>query len=479
MTPRVYRNHVSVVASNLLTAAIILVLATSSMLGNPEVPIIQVIVLYSIILLVAVPLTIVWWWRTTYTFTETEINIRVDTVFKRDKHISYSRLASVNVRRSVMDVLFGTSTLTFNVNSSVNSTEPEGSLRLRRAEADALREELSLRIFRTEMKVEEDLGMESLIRVSNLDVVLHGMIGKPTYMLLFSSLMLVYAVAMLFLDNSGGFFTAAMLFVLSELVPMVRIILRYYNYRVYRNGDTITVESGLISQYRSSFNINRVNSVRIRQPLIARMIGRSTLEAEVVGMANGETSPILCPLKRSSEVRDLARILMPEYVFDCVGVLQPRSALVPMVVTQGLLSLAVVSVVAALSICCVPDDAPPLVRPTLVVAGFSVPVLLLLHIPLAQRNRSIAFGGDTFMFVYGSYDLKTEFMLYDKIQTVRVSAGPVQRATGTSKCTVGMMSSAGVTSVTSGLFDHAELDEVSDRIVGRIRDGSYDYRRYV
>lgn len=477
--PRVYRNHVSVVVSNLLTAVIILVLATSGMLGDPEVPIAQVIVLYSIVFLIAVPLSIVWWWRTTYTFTETEINIRVDTVFKRDKHISYSRLASVNVRRSVVDVVFGTSTLMFNVNSSVNSTEPEGSLRLRRAEADALREELSMRIFRTEMKVEEDLEVESLIDVSNLDVILHGVIGKPTYMLLFSSLMLIYAVAMLFLDNSGGFLTALMLFVLSELVPMARIILRYYNYRVYRNGDTITVESGLISQYRSSFNVNRVNSVRIRQPLIARLIGRSTLEAEVVGMANGESSPILCPLKRSSEVLDLARVLMPEYVFDQDGTRQPRSALIPMAVTQGLLSLAVVSTVIVLSMYCVPDDASSLVHPTLVSAGVLIPVLLLLHIPLAQRSRSIAFGGDTFMFVYGSYDLKTEFMLYDKIQTVRISAGPVQRVTGTSKCTVGMMSSSGVTSVTSGLFDRVVLDAVSDRVVGRIRDGSYDYRRYV
>ncbi|MDO5862580.1 MAG: PH domain-containing protein, partial [Thermoplasmata archaeon] len=377
-----------------------------------------------------------------------------------------------------------TSTLMFNVNSGVNATVSEATLVLKRDEADALRDRLSSMIFHKEVTVEEDREIETLVEVSNLDIILHATLAQPTYQAIFGLVMLVYAILSLFQENSGGFLSAVVLFAITEAIPFIQVILKYANYRLYRVGDTVTVESGLLSTSRRSFRTNKVNSVRVREPMLARIIGKATLDAEVVGLAGGEGVPILCPLKKKAVVEDLANKLVPELVFEPEPEHQPARAIYPMIITDAVVSVISIAIGVWLFL---NVNSRPDVNSFAETLLLLVEALFIVGIPLYrfggsllhQRQRMFAMGTESFMFVSGAFDMSTEYVSFDKVQIAAVRAGPLQRRFGLATCRVSQLSSVGFRSVESGLFPPEDLEAVPDEVMARIRDGRYDYRRYL
>lgn len=486
----VLRNHPTVILSNLITAAIVIAFVVVINIGNikPESGEIEIQWWYLLPAIgVFLFITFIFWrrWKlTTFTFNDNEIYVKRDTIFKSEVHIQYPKLASVNVRRNLFHHLFGTTQLLFNVNSSVNSNRAEASITLKSDEADWLRESISSRIFKREMVMEEEKVHETLVQISNFDVILHGLFGQPTVQSIIGLIALAYSIFTLRTGNGAGSIVAIILFLFTTIGPWIRTILRYYNYRIYRVDDTITVESGLISNYRSSFNIKKVNSVRIRQPLLARFMGKAVLEAEVVGLADKEGLPLLCPLKGKDVVLDLSRQLVPEFLFECDRHSQPKMAAVPTVMYKVLLSAVLVAIGAAAFLFMEHNGyEEDFVRYgtyiLCAVCAIVLPLLLIIHGLLAQGNREFAMGEETFMMIIGAYDRETDFIRYDKVQISVVSAGPVQRRYGVAQCTVSLMSSAGARNLKSGIFLREELDKVPEEVMARIRDGRYDYRKYL
>ena len=466
---RVFRNHPSVIVSYLLTAAIVMiVLVFLSLREYAWDNKFETIIIVALVMLATLGWAYFFWKRTFYVFEDSEIHVTRDAIYKMDKHIQYTRLASVGVKRDLVNRIFGTSTLIFNVNSSMNAASAEATLVLKKQMADRLRDQLNSMIFEKQVTVEQELvECQTLVRVSNADIVLHAILGQPTWQALFGLLMLFYAVVMLFAESSGGFLTAIVLFGIGEVLPFISVILKYYNYRIYRVGDTVTVESGLITSQRRSFKVNKINSVRIREPLLARLFHKAMLEAEVVGMADEDNNnaPVLCPLKGRKDVEDVLNRLLPELVFESAPERQPRRALVPMLIAETYLVGESETLTLA-------------VRATELFAAVVVPILIFGRSGMAQRHRTFDTGKDSFMFVYGGYDICTEFINYDKVQFTRVTSGPLQRPFGLAQCTVNMMSSVGFKEITSGLFEPDE-ERVADEVNARIADGRYDYRRYL
>ncbi len=163
----VYRNHYSYVIQNLvsliLTLGLILLI---NYFSNRDEGFVLVGWSYAIIILV-VGLMFVYirmWILTTYTFGPTELYVFRNTYFKKETKIQYSKMASVNVRRTIVNRIFGSTTLLFNVNSSVNSNNAEATLVLKSDEADKLREIISSRIFNKEMEVKIEQQLDSMVR---------------------------------------------------------------------------------------------------------------------------------------------------------------------------------------------------------------------------------------------------------------------------------------------------------------------------
>lgn len=424
------------------------------------------------------------WRRTLVCFDDTEMRYVRNTVLSRtDKTIPYTRLASIGVSRTIFDRLFGTTVLNFNVNSSVNSAVPEVTLTLNRAIADRLRDDLNRKVFVKADTVEDEAGAESLVNVSNSDILVHAILSQSTAQLLGGAFFFLYSIYSVFNGSSGGLVASLVMLVASSVFPMISSVLSYCNYRLYRIGDTITVESGLLSTYRTSFKISKINTVRIRRPLIARLFGMATLEAEVVGLGtagSGSETPLLCPLKPIGEVRDLMRTLVPEISFDAEPASQSRRAIPSLLLIAIFASAVSVLIAYAANGFIATSDAvdAALLRIVVLILGLGIPAVAFIWVAAAYRVRTFDAGDASFMVTTGSFDICEHYVLYDKIQFASVISGPIQRRMGLSELRVNILSSSGQLSIDTGMFEPKDLEHVMDEVLGRIADGRYDYRRY-
>lgn len=432
------------------------------------------------------------WNLTTIRFNEAEIVVERDTLFKMKKTLPYAKIASVNVNRGIINRLFGTSKLQININSGSTALVPEAVLTFREDMADELRSAILERLHDGEAVPDEDEAAESLVSFSPADVIVHGLFSVPTYQTLFGSIFLVYSAVELYTSAGAGFLgdsralISLLIFVALQIAPAVSLIFRYYNYRVYRRGETIYLQHGLLRTYKTSFDVSRVNAVRVKSTLAARLLHRSWIEAEVVGLASGtgeSLRPVLCLLKDDATQQRLLEELVPEFVYDrnpekqpkeAKGVLLVRAAIASFALALAMIypSLYVYREAAALA------GAAGVVLPRVLPLATALAVLAIFCATwVSYRITEFDAGRDLFTFVNGAVDRETVVMNYDRVQMVHVTQGPVARLFGVARARVHLLSSTGGTSISSGYFPASRLRAIGETVMERIASGEYDWRK--
>lgn len=401
------------------------------------------------------------WRRTTVQFGETDVVVERDTLFKLKKTIPYHRVASVNVNRGIANRLFGTSRLLININSGTNAMIPEAVLTFDRDTAERLQTRVS-RHLHDEVDSADEEELPAAFTLG--DVVIHGLFSVSTYQAILGSIFLAYSIFEISASTSegvgagGGAMISLMAFVGILIMPMISLMLRYYDYRVYRRGDTIYLQHGLVRTYKTSFPISRINAIRVKSTLPARLLGRSCIEAEVVGLiSEGEkgSNPVLCLLKDDAVQQRVLRELVPEFVYERRPNKQPLGA-------KRVLQTKVV--VASLAVLI----ATAMIGGALTVIAVLVVVAMVYAMQVSYRITEFDAGGELFSFVNGAVDRETVIMNYDKVQMVWITQGPIARIFGVSRGSVYMLSSTGSSSITSGYFPESLLNSINKIVMGRI-----------
>ena len=431
--------------------------------------------------------------HTVFTFDGNKLTVSGKFVSRNKSEIQYSRMASVGITRGILDRLLGVSTLTFNVNSGVNSSAPDATLCIEKEEAERLRTYLNGVIFG--MRQEDappqetaddarmpDAGVrrESLVKVTNREIIVHSFLSQSSPQLLLALALIVWGAWSALSESVGGGYIALYLFVLEEVIPMISVCCRYYNYRIERAGDTVVVEYGMFTQKTVSFRENKVNSVRMRSPAFARALGLCTLEAEVVGTANGngdDAVPLLCPMKKREDVLALLEKALPGFASQAGTVPQPKAGK-HICILYWSVAAALFAAAAGISWYLLDDSeysmlALPAAAVLLLSAAGSAAYGLC-----AAGLRAFASDGSIFVFVTGGFDRSETRFNYDKVQSVDILAGPMERRNGVCRCSVRMLSARGFSTVTSGRFSEEDLRAVPGTVMARILDGRYDWRRY-
>ena len=428
------------------------------------------------------------WKRTTIQFNETDIVIERDTLFQKKTTLPYTKMASVNVNRDIPNRLLGTSKVLININSGTSAMVPEAVLTFRRDVAERLRSDMSQRLDDRITAPDGEEEIESLVAFTPFDVVLHGLLSVSTYQTILGSVFLIYSISEISVSMAtgvqagGGAMFSLLMFATVQVAPSISLIFRYYNYKIYRRGDTVYLQHGLIRTYKASFNISKINAIRIKSPFAARLLGKSCIEAEVVGLASegGEHSrPVLCLLKDDATQERVLRELVPEFVYERKAGRQPENGRYVLLIRAVLLSL----MVSVPSVCGY--------RAVAVIAGapgtvlwYMLPLLAVLAVLVILYSAQIAYritafdaGKDLFVFVNGPIDRETIVMNYDKVQMVWITQGPIARIFGLFRGSVYMLSSIGSSSVTSGYFPRNRLESINETVMARIARGRCGHHR--
>ncbi len=427
------------------------------------------------------------WSRTTVRFNATDVVVERNTLFKTKKTLPYAKMASVNINRGVLNRVFRTARLQININSGSGATVPEAVLTFREDLAEEIRAGMAERLYGSE-NVLEDEPAEPPVTFSPADVIVHGLFSVSTYQTVSGFAFLAYSVFQLYTSAGvgGGALVSLLMFVVVQVAPSVSLISHYYNYRVYRRGDTIYLEHGLIRTYKTSFAASRINAVRVKRTLAARLLGRSCIEVEVVGLASGSGEslrPVLCLLKDDATQQRLLAEIVPEFVYEGVREKQPSGAKGVLRVRAAVASFALALAMIYPSIAVYHATAPlPGIAET--VLPFALPLataaaVLVIWYATSVSYRITEFGtdGDLFTFVNGAVDRETVVMNYDRVQMVRITEGPVARFFGVARGKVYLLSAIGGASVGSGYFAGSRLAAIGEIAMARIASGEYDYRK--
>lgn len=453
--------------------------------------------LFSSILFFGIVLSALWisywrWKKTMITFKDTEITVFRDTVFKKEVRIAYTKIASTNVNRGIINRLTNTSKLMININSRVNTYVPELTLTFDVLMTDRIRANLSQKMYHTNTLPADEDNIPSIVTITTKDVILHSFLSQPTASALFG-------IAMFFIGiyemstNTGDFGTgliAIFFAAISYVIPVVAMIFHYFNYKIYRVGDTIYLSHGLIRTYHKSFKVTKINAVRLRSPLIPRLMGRYMLDAEVVGLAIGgnddgsNIAPLLCPMKDRKTIDWVMGSIVPEFIYDVELEHQPKAAAKPIFIRAALWSVISV-IIAGVSY----DSISRIIIGEDVIIGYiaigavvvSTIIVLGIFMNGIWSRKVVKYGrsADLFTFVVGIIDRKITTMSYDKVQMAKVESGPFSRPYGLAKCNISLLSSMGSQNIYSGYFDVEDLEAISEEVIARVKDGRYNYRKYL
>ncbi|EFL15907.1 conserved hypothetical protein [Streptomyces sp. C] len=231
------------------------------------------------------------WWFTHYAVTDTELRIRTGLVFRRTAHIRLDRLQAVDVTRPMLARVAGVAKLRLDV---IGTAAKDELAFLDERDAVALRAELLARaagFAPAEAVAVGQAPARELLRVSVRDLVVSLLLGLDVWAALTAGLVAPVVVWRL----SDSLWAAAV-----TLVPLLGAVwggtagrfLTGYDWTVAESPDGLRLDHGLLDRAHETVPPGRVQAVRIVEPLLWRRRGWVRVELAVAGSKNGVLVPV-------------------------------------------------------------------------------------------------------------------------------------------------------------------------------------------
>jgi putative membrane protein len=259
-------------------------------------------------------------WRFTgYEVVGRELRIHEGLLSRRVRTVPLERLQSIEVIQPFQARPFGLAELKLDLAGSQRSEAPLSFLPL--AEARALRAQLlSLaagNAARQSTDAEEEEAEEPLWRVRNKDVALSQFLTPPV---MFTPIAVLYVVGQLVFNQQFGFFSVASMVsavFATVFAPLMRMS-NFWNFRLARNEDgKLRVRHGLLTTRSQTVPIRRIQSLTVTWPWLWRGKGwlRVTLAVAGQSSAGGESQKAetdrLLPVATLDTARSIVPLAMP------------------------------------------------------------------------------------------------------------------------------------------------------------------------
>ncbi|GGL88889.1 membrane protein [Streptomyces fumigatiscleroticus] len=360
------------------------------------------------------------WWFTHFAVTDTELRIRTGLLFRRTAHIRLERIQAIDVTQPLLARVAGVAKLKLDV---VGAAKKDELAFLDADEARALRAELLARAAGFAPETAHEVGeapARQLLRVEPGVLAVSLLLTGATWATLAAA---VVVPALLW------FATHSLWTVLATAVPLlgaagassVGRFVGEYDWTVAESPDGLRIDHGLLDRAHETVPPGRVQTVRIVEPLLWRRLGWTRVELDVAGSSNSVLLPVV-PREVAESV--IARVLPGVTV-------PPRSSLS---------------------------------RPPRRAGG---------RLPVWWRGHGLAVTDAVFAARHGLLRRRLALVPHAKVQSVRLTQGPWQRALRLADVRVD--TGAGKT-VSARLRDAGEAAELLRAQAERSRTGRRDAR---
>jgi putative membrane protein len=240
------------------------------------------------------------------------------------------------------------------------------------------------------------------------------------------------------------------------VVSAVYTAIAYFDFELERIDSNLVYERGLLSRYSGTIPLEKVQTLSITEPVLARPLGYAGLTVETAGYSPSQSqsndSETAIPLTRRERTLELARSIEPfdDQNLELTFTRSPKQARRRYAVRY--LSVVVVLVIIGYAI-------------SIVYNGFSywyTPVVLLPLVPIAAhykwKHRGYHVGENHIALRDGFWRRTTRIVSYYRLQTVLTQQTVFQRRLDIADLTADTASSATLLSGEATAYDIATED---------------------
>jgi putative membrane protein len=291
--------------------------------------------------------------RYEYTITPDTFDIQSGVISRREREIPFERIQNVDIAQNVVQKPLGIAEVRL---ETAGGGDTEARLRyVTRGEATRLQELVSDRkqegterdpgatddiLFELDREELTILGVTSAnFRLFALVVVGLSVLGPSAAQQ--TEAASPRASVLLLLGPALAVAGLVALWLLSGL----QAVLRYYGFRLLRHADELRYERGLLQRYNGTIPLSKVQTVMVRENVLARALGYASLVVETAGYAPGQGSDSVesaVPIAKRGRVFELANTI--EDVGDVSFTRPPKRARTRYVARYSIVVVAVVAV---------------------------------------------------------------------------------------------------------------------------------------
>ena len=264
-------------------------------------------------------------WRRTYIYIDDNFNYVSGRLFKKHIKINLNDIATIIVRKNLIERLFHTSRIKLELNAGGDDT-----IARKMVFKDEVVDQIKSLVFKKEeIKPEE---IESLVHYNSADITKHLLLSTNILSMIIIILFLGFTFYFATYDFNFKSLIVIVVFFFAAIVPIVWSIIKryfdYHNFKLWFEDNKIKVSYGLFVNYKYEIPKNKINAVVISQTLQARLCNKYVISLINAGVGNEEgEQAIICLYSDKKQIDFLMKELLPDFINDNKVTLQANKSL--------------------------------------------------------------------------------------------------------------------------------------------------------
>jgi len=266
------------------------------------------------------------WYFTRFVIDDEELRVETGAVFKTSRKVPFERLQSIDIIQPLAARIFGLAELRLEVGAG------DSGIKLRylsRAKASRLRDYLLARAHGEKARVADLEGMPAASALTDLGVTDRPLVVVPPQRLIGGFLLSGEWLITFFFTLAGIVVSLrldAFAYAIPGLLPLIigavslisRRLIAMFHFTLAESPRGLRITRGLTNLTSQSVPLNRVQGVRVVQPLLWRRTGWYRLDVDILGYAGGDgenneaqATSVLLPVATVSEVSAVLGRVLP------------------------------------------------------------------------------------------------------------------------------------------------------------------------
>ncbi len=387
------------------------------------------------------------WYKTTIEIDNKMITITQNTIQKKIQTTLIKNISSINIEQNIFERILNTAKIKFDTNSIEANNNKDINIILKKDFALKIQLDLLNLIENKEKTKDIDKDNTNLITFKYSKMIKHILLNMNIF--IFAFLFTSYFFLIKSTNLEGNFIFPLIFIVVPLLFSFISNLGKYYGFSLKKDNDKIIMNYGYFTKKKINIPYNKINGLKIKQSLFARLLKRYSLEIICIGMseADNESIPVLLPYMKKEELHKYINLLLPEYNLNVEYINQNKKSIIVIIFSYFIFIILsiIISYFYNLYILII------------------VIIAWLFIIILKYKTCKFRYLNNTVYLITGIFNKNLIITKLNKIEHISIMKNFISSKLGLSKINIYILASSLNITHQSGYFKEDKLDELIDK----------------